>query len=266
MLSNIHTHTNFCDGDNTPEEIIVAAINKGFASIGFSGHTYTDFSGPFGIYDTKEYIKTIRSLKEKYKKEIEVYVGIEDDASNPVKNRKDFDFIIGSHHYIRKDSKFLAVDENYAQYLKALSLYDNVQSFAERYYGDFCDYIFKYKPTIIGHFDLITKYDEQDDNRLLSDEAYNEVAEKYLKKAIKAQSFFEINTGAMARGYRTKPYPAENLLHILNKEKAKIIITTDCHSAEKLDFSMSETADYLKDIGFKYQYVLSGGKFTKQEL
>ncbi len=38
MLANYHTHTTYCDGKNTPEEIVLCAIEKGFTSIGFSGH------------------------------------------------------------------------------------------------------------------------------------------------------------------------------------------------------------------------------------
>jgi len=41
MLSNYHTHSTFCDGKNTPEEIVLAAIDKGFDVIGLSGHGHT---------------------------------------------------------------------------------------------------------------------------------------------------------------------------------------------------------------------------------
>ena len=43
MLSNLHTHSTFCDGVNTPEEIVKSAVERGFSSVGFSGHGYTDF-------------------------------------------------------------------------------------------------------------------------------------------------------------------------------------------------------------------------------
>lgn len=36
MLTNFHTHSMFCDGDNTPEEIVSAALDFGFSAIGFS--------------------------------------------------------------------------------------------------------------------------------------------------------------------------------------------------------------------------------------
>ena len=35
---NFNTHTNFCDGKNTAEEMVIAAINAGINVLGFSGH------------------------------------------------------------------------------------------------------------------------------------------------------------------------------------------------------------------------------------
>ena len=43
-LQNLHTHTNYCDGIDTPTEMIEAAIAKGFGGIGFSGHSYMFYS------------------------------------------------------------------------------------------------------------------------------------------------------------------------------------------------------------------------------
>ena len=44
MKQNLHTHTIYCDGINTPEELVEAAIAKGFDSIGFSGHSYMSYA------------------------------------------------------------------------------------------------------------------------------------------------------------------------------------------------------------------------------
>ena len=43
MLTNYHTHTTFCDGKSTVEEIVLSALAKGFDAIGFSGHGFTTF-------------------------------------------------------------------------------------------------------------------------------------------------------------------------------------------------------------------------------
>jgi len=68
-LQNLHTHTTFCDGLDTPEELVKTALEKGFDSIGFSEHSYmwaSDFSIKIGD-KTKEYKEEINFLKQKYK-------------------------------------------------------------------------------------------------------------------------------------------------------------------------------------------------------
>ena len=38
IRSNVHTHTTFCDGKNSVEEMARAAIDLGFVSLGYSIH------------------------------------------------------------------------------------------------------------------------------------------------------------------------------------------------------------------------------------
>ena len=40
MESNYHTHSTFCDGADSPEELVIEAIRLGCPEIGFSGHSY----------------------------------------------------------------------------------------------------------------------------------------------------------------------------------------------------------------------------------
>ena len=74
MITNLHTHTTFSDGKNTPEEIVLTALEQGFCSIGFSDHAYTSYDISYCMNDEKGYIKEVRRLQEKYKKEIEIYL------------------------------------------------------------------------------------------------------------------------------------------------------------------------------------------------
>ena len=39
IFSDIHVHTTYCDGKNSAEETVLAALEKNFVSIGFSGHS-----------------------------------------------------------------------------------------------------------------------------------------------------------------------------------------------------------------------------------
>ena len=105
MISNYHTHTSFCDGKDTPEEIVLYAIEKGCSSIGFSGHGYTPFDLRYCMQDTHGYIREVSRLKDKYGGKIEIYCGAEEDAFSPV-NRESFDYIIGSSHYFNINNNY----------------------------------------------------------------------------------------------------------------------------------------------------------------
>lgn len=266
MLTNFHTHTTFCDGKDTAEEMVLAAIGKGFKSLGFSGHMTTDFDLSYCMTDIPAYINEIKCLKEKHKKDIEIYLGIEEDCY-ALCDRSQFEYIIGSCHEVKHQNEFYALDSNYEGFLKALALFDNNPiKLAEEYYSVFCNYILWRKPDIVGHFDLITKFDQKEKSIFFNNKEYIALSEKYIKQALKSDCIFEINTGAISRGYRTTPYPAENLLYIMKENDAKIILSSDCHDKKMLDCNFTETRLLLKDIGFKHTYILLNNEFVKEEI
>ena len=263
MKSNLHTHTTYCDGKNSPEEIVLAAIGKGFSSIGFSGHGYTDFDLRYCIKDVEGYKKEITSLKEKYKGEIEVYLGVEEDMYCQVK-RSDYDYVIGSSHYCFVNGEYYPIDSSPAHFGKCLDAFNyDVERMAEDYYGRFCKYINTRKPDIVGHFDLITKFDETDDARFLPCEEYHAIAERWLLRALPCGALFEVNTGAIARSLRTSPYPHERLLRLLQKNGAGVVLSSDSHQKETLDFAFDEARRLLRSVGFCRVYALSDGKFRE---
>ena len=267
MLANYHTHTQFCDGESTAEEMVISAIEKGFSALGFSGHGYTDFDLSYCMQDTDGYIKEIKRLKEKYKKHIQIYLGVEEDGNAPVKNRTDFDYIIGSSHYAPWKGEYLVIDSSPEHFLETFKVFDNdIVKLADAYYTPFCEYILRRKPDIAGHFDLITKYDDVFGLGIFEDKEYLNVSEKYLDIALGSDCIFEVNTGAIARKCRKTPYPYENLLHLMKKREGKIILNSDCHFCNGLDFKFSEMRKMLKDIGFQYVYVLYDNEFGKDWL
>ena len=265
MLANFHTHSTFCDGKNTPEEMVLAAIAQGFSALGFSGHCTTDFDLRYCMRDMPGYRQEIRRLQEKYAGQLRIFLGIEEDAFAPV-DRNAYDYIIGSAHYIRKDGAYHPVDSGMDYLRNAIEACGGPLVFAETYFRDFCDYILKRKPDIIGHFDLITKYEEQESDLFFNREAYWEIAETYLRKALESGCLFEVNTGAMARGLRTTPYPHERLLHTLKKADACLVLSSDSHSAETLDFGFEEAKALLRSVGFRDTYTLTENGFASAPL
>ena len=265
MLANLHTHTTFCDGHHTPREIAEEALFRGFSTLGFSGHGYTYFDDSYCIKDEDGYLADVLRVKEEYRGRLEIYRGVEEDSYSPVKREK-FDYIIGSSHYIRDGEKFYPVDAGLERFMTCLDLFggDPVR-LAERYYSEFCAYIEKRRPDIIGHFDLITKYDEKLDSMFRKNPEYVACSVKYAKIAAKYGSIFEVNTGAISRGLRTSVYPTTEILHALRGEGARITLSSDSHDKSTLDFAFDEAKAVLREVGFKEFYTLCNGKFTKFE-
>ena len=266
MLTNFHTHTTFCDGKNTPEEVIKEAISQGFDAIGFSSHGYTEYDLRYCMKDARAYISEIVRLKEKYSNKIEIYLGIEEDSRH-INNRADFDYIIGSCHYVEKNGIIKPLDSGKVPsdyFEKALLLFDNDELLlAEHYYSHFTEYIQSRKPDIIGHFDLVTKFDEMGLDIYLNNEKYWAIAEKYTRIAARAGSFFELNTGLISRGYRSAPCPHPRLLKIIKDEGAGIVLSADSHAKETLRSGFDEAKKLLSDIGFDFTYTLKNGAWVK---
>ena len=245
-ISNFHNHTVYSDGKNTPEEMVLEAIRLGCDEIGFSDHSYTEFDTSYCMSRqyTVEYKCEIKRLKEKYKNKIKIYLGIEQDyySSEPT---DDYDYIIGSVHYVKKCGVYIPVDESAKKQIDAVnSLYGgDFYAFIDDYYKIVSDIYEKTKCNIIGHFDLITKFNEDGAFFNTSDIRYREASSKALEKLLMTPALFEINTGAISRGYRNTPYPEDYIIDRISKFSKPFILSSDSHKKETLLFGLdSESA------------------------
>ncbi|MBR5899911.1 MAG: histidinol phosphate phosphatase, partial [Clostridia bacterium] len=74
------------------------------------------------------------------------------------------------------------------------------------------------------------------------------------------------NTGAMARGYRTTPYPSIEILKMIYLGGGKIMINSDCHKKEFLDFGFDVAVDLAKKVGFDQTYIFTKDGFVAQKI
>lgn len=237
ILQDLHTHTTFCDGRNTPEEMVLAAIEKGLVRIGFSGHCYTFFDESYcmSIPSVARYIAEINRLKEKYKGKIEILCGVEQDYYSNF-SKIGFDYIIGSVHYLKADDAYLPVDCSKEVLLDAVNKHfdGDIYAFAEEYFKTVGNVVAKTGADFIGHFDLVSKFNEGGE---LFDESHPRYIKAYrdaIDKLIPYDRPFEINTGAIARGYRTHPYPSRAQIEYIAAHGGSFILTGDTHAAENL--------------------------------
>lgn len=267
MLTNYHTHTSFCDGANTPEEIVLYAIDRGFDAIGFSSHGYTEYDLRYCMKDTEGYIAEIHRLKQKYCSKIKIYLGVEEDSHSPLPNREEFDFIIGSCHYFLKDGKHYPFDSTIDHFKSCLELYSyGIPLMAEEYFSHFCSYLRKYRPDMIGHYDYLTKYDEMLGNIISDSKEYRSIALKHTKDLAQEGFIFEVNTGAISRGFSSNTYPCEELLRVIKNSNSGVCLASDSHKIETLDACFIEMKRLLKDIGFTKVYNFIDGRFEEEQI
>ena len=230
-LSNYHTHTRYCDGRDTPEELVREAIRLGCSELGFSGHSHVSFDDCcMTVEGTAHYKSEIRRLREQYRNRIGIRLGVEQDYFGDLPT-DDYEYVIGSVHYVPKDGQFLSVDHSAPNFDETVRCHygGDVYAFVEDYYALVARVYEKTRCTIVGHFDLITKFNEGGCRFDTAHPRYRKAAGEALEALLAAPVLFEINTGAIARGYRKTPYPESWILEELIAHKAPLLLSSDCH-------------------------------------
>lgn len=271
VSSNVHTHTNFCDGKDSAEVMVKSAIEKGFTCLGFSGHSYTPFdeSCCMNLQQTKDYREKIVALQEKYEGKIELLSGIEWDYYSVI-DPCQWEYTIGSVHYVQSPltGGYYAID--FCDSMLNTCIQDgfcgDVVAVVKAYYANVVDMALTYKPTILGHFDLIRKLNRGNCFFDETSPVYQAIASEALEQVVKAGAILEVNTGAMFRGYCDTPYPARPLLQLIREWNGSVVLSSDAHCAESLDYGFDEAEAELRNIGFKEVLELRSSGFVSTKL
>lgn len=265
---DLHMHTTYCDGTNSAEEMVLAAIDKGLEVVGITGHSYTWFDESYCMSreNTEKYIEEISRLKEKYSGRIRVLMGLELDYWADI-DTSPYDYLIGSSHYVLKDGKYLDVDYSAEMLMDGANSHfsGNMARMAEAYYRQVGDMVKKTECDIIGHFDLVTKFNESLPIQIVGtsdpvyvtawmdavDRIFDDTAA--LRKSGKPNRLetlgileagdkpvFEINTGAMAKGYRTAPYPSPEQIKYIRNKGGILILDSDSHRTDTVAYAFEE--------------------------
>jgi histidinol-phosphatase (PHP family) len=207
-----------------------------------------------------DYVKTIRTLAEKYKDRIEVLCGIEADYIKGV-TTPDFsryskwglDYIIGSIHFLASGNERLCIDHTPEILVADINRLFNgeakefIKSYfaAEREMIETCDF------NIIGHPDLPRKFNATLKIFNESESWYLEELEKTADVIAASKKIVEINTGAISRGWLDNPYPSMDFIQMLNIRNVPLIISSDAHSATGIDCAFDKFAHLASITDFR---------------
>ena len=265
MKTNFHMHTKWCDGRNTPEEMVLAGIEKGFDRLGFSSHVSLPEDSDSVITPGRElaYADDVRALAEKYRGRVEIYLGVEADyipgVTAPERSRYAHvapQYIIGSIHYVIADDGG-RVPVDHTPRLLEEGIRDHfggsAEAFIRRYFQQQRDMAAKFDFDVVGHPDLVRKFNAKTPY-------FDESAPWYLDElrltadAIAASGkLTEVNTGAISRGWLDDAYPSAEFRALLRGRGVKFILSADAHSCDALDcaFDRFSSAEYYVDLPFR---------------
>lgn len=269
---NLHTHTLFGDGKNSPEEMLQGAVQAGCASLGFSEHSpLPPAADPDGWSMTAEdagtYREEILRLRASHPGELEIFLGLEQDIDSPVPS-EGYDYLIGSVHGVWADGLYLPVDASPEEFDEGVREHfgGDCLAFAQAYYRREAEVATVTGCRIVGHFDLISKFNEGGRRFREDDLRYRAAALEALEAVMERDVIFEINTGAMSRGYRSIPYPAPFLLKTIREKGGRVCITSDSHSAQTIVHAFPQAAALAEACGFREVWVLTKDGFRSVEV
>ena len=259
---NFHTHSTWCDGKNTIAEVAQAAKEKGFSALGFSGHGYCPISREYCMTPEGEisYRQEVMEQREHYQGIMQIYLGLElegqDQRSFPAGQ---YDYLINSVHYIEAQGIYYPMDESAETLRKCITegFGGNPYRLVEKFFQISAETACARKPDIVGHFDLLSRYngaglffDEQSSK-------YQGIALEAIRETMKSGAIFEINSGAIARGIKNRIYPAMFMLKEICRLGGKVVLSSDAHRAEHLDFAFPQMECLLKEAGFRTSMCLT---------
>lgn len=251
-IFDLHTHHYRCGhAEGEIEEYINAAIQNGLDIIGISDHSPFFYSDKDQLHpgiamkksEFHEYINEVLSLKEKYKGQIEILLGMESDFfPDHIELYKakykghPFDYVIGSVHFVNGASVF---DRNYWDSLSHQEKIVHKETYYRLIQQSAESGLFQ----VLGHIDVM-KTNCPDFTDIPTD-----ITEHMFKEISKYDIAIEINTSGAMKGCGS--FPTNELLERALYFGVDVTFGSDAHIPNRVGERFEEVQQNLKEIGFK---------------
>ena len=226
MIANYHTHTFRCNhASGTEEEYVRNAIDRGIKVLGFSDHTPYVFEGDHYSYFRmrpellEDYVSSVLALREKYKYEIEIHLGVEIEyypkyLSETLKMLREYpiEYLILGQHFVGNE-----IGEPYC------GRASDSEELLERYVDQCIEALRTGMFTYLAHPDLLFFVGD--------DDVYRRHMQRLCVAAKELDIPLELNLLGLKDG---RNYPNELFWKIAAAEGCKAILGCDAHNPEAL--------------------------------
>ena len=284
VFSNLHTHTQFCDGQSTMEETAQAAVDAGMCVLGFSPHGPAEYDDvAMSTSSVPDFLAEIARLRKMFAGRLKILAGMEQDALAPTGSygalapasshgapvpagSYGLDYTIGATHFIRDAfGRFHCLDHTQEKFASAIESFGSVQATVMAYVDTYTAMLGAYWPLIAGHMDIITKLNAGNCFFNPCSEWYRKAEETLANAVLRSGAVAEVNTAGMARP-GGQPYPGTNLLHRLLTLGVPVTLSSDAHHARDIVRFFPSAIDLLRDVGFSSVKIFGANGFYDQAL
>lgn len=269
--TNYHSHCEFCDGHAPMEEFIKAAVACGMTAYGVTSHTTFPTPGKSLQPNTyMAYFEEFNRLKKCYGDKLELYVGLEIDYLDEVRNpRLPFyatlpaQYTIGAVHFVCNErGEWMCTDGSFERFSENIARhFDNdIRRVVELFYEQSRRLIACGNFDIHGHPDKIALNASQFDRSILSEPWYEELAYNHIRSLAGGDFLVEVNTKALEQHGRI--FPGVEWLPLVRKLGLNLVVNSDCHDTDKLESGRYETLRLLLDHGIDKVWELHDGRWA----
>ncbi|MBW4841503.1 MAG: histidinol-phosphatase HisJ [Paenibacillaceae bacterium] len=268
MLIDYHTHHERCGhAVGTLEEYVRRGIEIGLSQLGVSDHMPLLHVDPATYYpemampmeELPRYVEEAFRLKEKYRGQIDVRVGLEGDYIEGWEARIEeivkaypWDYVIGSVHFLGEwdVSDFRQVHHWEGQ---------DVFSVYERYY----DAVTKAAQTgfydFLGHLDVIKRFGNKPEPE--REQETIQLERKTLAAVKKAGIAMELNASGLSKPC-AEMFPSERILQAAIEMEIPLTVGSDAHDPHKLSEYLDQARTLLYSLGVRELATFEGRRRT----
>lgn len=255
--TNLHSHTQFCDGRSSMQELLEAPRAVGFKTWGFSPHGPIGFDSPCNMEeeDIAQYLEEIERLRKLYP-DMEILAGMEvdyiDRTNGPAQIKErlhGLDYIIGSVHFIpNQKGEYIDIDGSPQRFARNLHerFNDDLNYVVRTFWQQSLDMIKCGGFDIIGHLDKIACNASSVRPDIEDSADYQDAVNATIRAAIDAGLAIEINTKHYKRFGRF--FPHQRYWKTILDSGIDMPINSDTHHVEGILTGVEEARKILKEI------------------
>jgi len=260
---SFHTHSVYCDGEGTLDQVVESALGAGLTELGFSSHAPLPFRTGWTMEPDRleAYRRDVRRLQAKYADRIALFLGAELDymrepwiaefqRSHILK--LDFDYFVGSVHFLGQADPPQSFDGTEAEFRNILksSYSGDMRVMSEDYYRRLVRVPLMPGVKVLAHLDLIRRWNA---HKAYFDESaawYREQVEEALQALAGSGVLVELNTAGWRKGLGEQ-YPSTWILGRCRDLDIPITVSADAHSPGQLTWQYDRALTLLDSLGIE---------------